>query len=93
MPKPMIDRRQHREQCRRGELTQRRRGADVDDGAVVGLLLTVHDLAVGELVAHLLHDDTGGATDRTDGEREKRNAIEPPMSRPMNVFGSATLIA
>ena len=31
--------REHREQRRRGELTQRRRGADVDDRCVVGTLL------------------------------------------------------
>ena len=63
---------EHGEQRRRGELAQRRRGADVDDRAVVGLLLAAHDLAVGELVADLLHHDAGRAADGADGERREQ---------------------
>ena len=66
-------RREHGEQRRGGQLAQRRRGADVDDRAVVGPLLAGHDLAVGELAADLLHHDAGGAADGADGERENRN--------------------
>ena len=66
------DRREHGEQRRRGQLAQRRGGADVDDRAVVGLLLARHDLAVGELAADLLHDDAGGAADGADGERREQ---------------------
>ena len=66
------DRREHREQGRRGELAQRCLGADVDDRAVVGLLLAAHDLAVGELLADLLHDDAGGAADGADGQRREQ---------------------
>ena len=72
MPKPMIDRREHGEQRRRGQLAQRGGGADVDDRAVVGLLRAGHDLAVGELAADLLHDDAGGAADGADGERREQ---------------------
>ena len=62
-------RREHGEQRRGDEFTQRGLRADVDDRAVVGQLLAGHDLAVGELVADLLHDHAGGAADGADGER------------------------
>ena len=88
------DRGQHGQQGRRGQLPQRGGGADVDDPPVVGLLGVVHDPGVlPELAAHLL-DHRARRCGRRPGWRasENRKAIEPPISRPMKVFGSATLI-
>ena len=65
----------------------------LDDPAVLGLLGAVHDPGVlAELASHLLDDRAGGAADGADGRPEKRKAIEPPISTPMNVVGLATLI-
>ena len=86
-------RREHGEQRRGGQLAQRGRGADVDDRAVVGLLLARHDLAVGELAC-----GPPARRRRRCGRRrgwrgrENRNGTAPPISRPMKTFGSATLI-
>ena len=72
MPKPMIDGGEHGEQGRRGELSERRRGADVDDRAVVGALGVVHDPGLlAELAADLLDDDGGGSADGPDGQRRE----------------------
>ena len=85
---PDDDRGEHGEERRGGELTQRRRGADVDDRAVVGLLLALHDLAVGELAADLLHHDTGGATHGADGqggEEERHGATDQQTDEDLRV--------
>ena len=72
MPKPMITGVSTASSAGVVELPQRRRGADVDDRAVVGPLRALHDLAVGELAPHLLHDGAGGAADGADGERAEQ---------------------
>src|SRR5262249_36691628 len=53
---PDRDGRQHRQQPRGGQFTERVRGADVHYPAVLGLLGVIHDPRVGaELVSHLDH--------------------------------------
>ena len=82
------DRGEHGEQRRRGQLTQRGLGADVDDRAVLGLLLALHDLAVGELLADLLDHDAGGAADGADGEgaeQERHGAADQQTDEHLRV--------
>jgi hypothetical protein len=63
------DRGEHGQQARRGQLTQRVAGADVDDLAVLGLLGALHDPGVvAELAAHLVDDRARGPGHGVDGQ-------------------------
>ena len=63
------DRREHRQQARRGQLAQRVLGDDVDDLAVLRTAGALHDPGdLAELAAHLVDHGTGGAADGVDGQ-------------------------
>ncbi len=59
---------QHRQERRGSQLAQRGRSADIDNRCVVGLTTPGHDLAIGELLTHLLDNHPSRATHGSDRE-------------------------
>ena len=73
------ERRADRQQTRADQFLLRGAGADVDDAAVVGLLLPGQDFLVAELPAALVDDQVRGAADGADrhrAEQERHGAAD-----------------